>query len=195
MTWSVAKSPRVAEQCDVNIQSINQSTTSRLTGAGSLLPPVYSEASVVWTRKEEKEKWDDKKRVKNREGSLGYPGFMMPVFTKESKPLGKRKRSLGHLGIVTPELTYRRINNLNGYWAYGSPVVKVLDHGQHVMSSSPVPQNTRRVGEQCTLNLSRAPTSSRWWGVVVRRGVLAQMSSLSLDRGSKLRGPFPKALV
>ncbi|GFU35505.1 hypothetical protein TNCV_564131 [Trichonephila clavipes] len=25
ITWSVAKSPRVAEQCDVNIQSINQS--------------------------------------------------------------------------------------------------------------------------------------------------------------------------
>ncbi|GFU00677.1 transposable element Tcb2 transposase [Trichonephila clavipes] len=30
--------------------------------------------SVVWTKKEEKEKWDDKKRVENREGSLGYPG-------------------------------------------------------------------------------------------------------------------------
>ncbi|GFW93884.1 uncharacterized protein TNCV_4221641 [Trichonephila clavipes] len=26
ITWSVAKSPRVAEQCDVNIQSINQLT-------------------------------------------------------------------------------------------------------------------------------------------------------------------------
>ncbi|GFW18468.1 uncharacterized protein TNCV_1184951 [Trichonephila clavipes] len=25
ITWSVAKSPRAAEQCDVNIQSINQS--------------------------------------------------------------------------------------------------------------------------------------------------------------------------
>ncbi|GFW69598.1 HTH_Tnp_Tc3_2 domain-containing protein [Trichonephila clavipes] len=61
--------------------------------------------SVVWTGKEEKEKWDDKKRVKNREGSLGYPGFVTPVFTKDSKPLGKRKRSLGHLGIVTPVLT------------------------------------------------------------------------------------------
>ncbi|GFT67409.1 hypothetical protein TNCV_2360371 [Trichonephila clavipes] len=43
----------------------------------------------------EKEKWDDNKRVENREGSLGYPGFMKPVFTKDSKPLGKRKRSLG----------------------------------------------------------------------------------------------------
>ncbi|GFW81856.1 hypothetical protein TNCV_2885301 [Trichonephila clavipes] len=45
--------------------------------------------SVVWTGKGEKEKWDDKKRVKNREGSLGYPGFVKPMFTKDSKPLGK----------------------------------------------------------------------------------------------------------
>ncbi|GFX88675.1 uncharacterized protein TNCV_833051 [Trichonephila clavipes] len=52
----------------------------------------------------------------------------------------------------------------------GSPVVKVLDHGRHVMSSSPVPLKSRRVGQGCTLNLSRAETSSRWYGVVVRRG-------------------------
>ncbi|GFV10617.1 uncharacterized protein TNCV_2122681 [Trichonephila clavipes] len=37
-----------------------------------------------------------------------------------------------------------------------------------VTSSSPVPLKTRRVGQRCTLNLSRAETSSR--GVVVRRG-------------------------
>ncbi|GFW48413.1 uncharacterized protein TNCV_1109751 [Trichonephila clavipes] len=40
-----------------------------------------------------------------------------------------------------------------------------------VTSSSPVPLKTRRVGQRCTLNLSRAETSSRWCGVVVRRGV------------------------
>ncbi|GFW96109.1 uncharacterized protein TNCV_958221 [Trichonephila clavipes] len=39
-----------------------------------------------------------------------------------------------------------------------------------VMSLSPVPLKTRRVGQRCMLNLSRAETSSRWWGVVVRRG-------------------------
>ncbi|GFY31573.1 uncharacterized protein TNCV_4694171 [Trichonephila clavipes] len=39
-----------------------------------------------------------------------------------------------------------------------------------VTSSSPVPPKTRRVGQRCTLNLSRAETSSRWCGVVVRRG-------------------------
>ncbi|GFY05992.1 uncharacterized protein TNCV_3862961 [Trichonephila clavipes] len=38
------------------------------------------------------------------------------------------------------------------------------------MSSGPVPLKTHRVGQQCTLNLSRAETSSRWCGVVVKRG-------------------------
>ncbi|GFV48205.1 hypothetical protein TNCV_2345061 [Trichonephila clavipes] len=33
-----------------------------------------------------------------------------------------------------------------------------------VTSSSPVPLKTRRVGERCTLNLSRAQTTSRWCG-------------------------------
>ncbi|GFW91523.1 uncharacterized protein TNCV_3376861 [Trichonephila clavipes] len=54
-----------------------------------------------------------------------------------------------------------------------------------VTSSSPVPLKTRRVGKRCTLNLSRAETSFHWCGVVVRRGVPAQVSSTSLDHGSK----------
>ncbi|GFU12730.1 uncharacterized protein TNCV_54701 [Trichonephila clavipes] len=52
----------------------------------------------------------------------------------------------------------------------GSPVVRVSDHGRYVMSSSPVPLKTRRVGQRCTLDLSTAETSSRWCGAVVRRG-------------------------
>ncbi|GFS55414.1 uncharacterized protein TNCV_1627011 [Trichonephila clavipes] len=68
-------------------------------------------------------------------------------------------------------------------WGCGSPVVKVSDHGRHVMSSSPRPQKTCRVGQPCTLNLSRAETSSLWCGVVVRRA--AQVLSTSLDHGSK----------
>ncbi|GFU89133.1 uncharacterized protein TNCV_2895811 [Trichonephila clavipes] len=42
----------------------------------------------------------------------------------------------------------------------GSPVVKISAHGRHVMSSSPVPLKTHRVEQRCTLNLSRAQTSS-----------------------------------
>ncbi|GFU51166.1 uncharacterized protein TNCV_966571 [Trichonephila clavipes] len=61
------------------------------------------------------------------------------------------------------------------------------------MSSSPVPLKTRRVGQQ--EEICRAETSSRWCGVVVRRGVPAQVSSMSLDHGSKLRGPSPKVLL
>ncbi|GFU29697.1 MAM and LDL-receptor class A domain-containing protein 1 [Trichonephila clavipes] len=49
-------------------------------------------------------------------------------------------------------------------WGCGSPVVKVSDHGRHVMSSSPVSLKTLRVGVRCALNLSRAETSSRWCG-------------------------------
>ncbi|GFU08168.1 uncharacterized protein TNCV_3766191 [Trichonephila clavipes] len=53
----------------------------------------------------------------------------------------------------------------------GSPVVKVSDHGRLAMNSSPVPQKTRRVGGvRYTLNLSRAQTSFRWGGVIVKRG-------------------------
>ncbi|GFV69401.1 uncharacterized protein TNCV_2778161 [Trichonephila clavipes] len=54
-------------------------------------------------------------------------------------------------------------------WGCGSPVVKVSDHDRHVMSSSPVPLKTHHVRQRCTLNLSRAETSFRWCGVVVRR--------------------------
>ncbi|GFY06265.1 hypothetical protein TNCV_2680571 [Trichonephila clavipes] len=31
-------------------------------------------------------------RVENKEGSLGYPGFVKSVFTKDSKLLGKRRK-------------------------------------------------------------------------------------------------------
>ncbi|GFT44726.1 uncharacterized protein TNCV_2845161 [Trichonephila clavipes] len=55
-------------------------------------------------------------------------------------------------------------------WGCGSPVVKVSDHDGHVMSSNPVPIKTRRLGERCTLNLSRSQTSSDRWGGVARRG-------------------------
>ncbi|GFT09471.1 uncharacterized protein TNCV_5063111 [Trichonephila clavipes] len=57
---------------------------------------------------------------------------------------------------------------LKEMWGCGSPVVKILDHDRHVISSSPL--KTHRVRERCTLNLSRARTSSRWCGVVVSRG-------------------------
>ncbi|GFW13275.1 hypothetical protein TNCV_4121731 [Trichonephila clavipes] len=47
-------------------------------------------------------------------------------------------------------------------WGCGSPVVKVSDHGRHVISSSPVLLKTRRVGELCTLK--RPPVGGVWLG-------------------------------
>ncbi|GFX62663.1 uncharacterized protein TNCV_4868231 [Trichonephila clavipes] len=65
---------------------------------------------------------------------------------------------------------YAQCSTLTVLEGCGSPVVKASNHGRHVMRSIPVPLKTRRVGQRCTLNLSRAETSSRWCGVVVRRG-------------------------
>ncbi|GFV11549.1 uncharacterized protein TNCV_975411 [Trichonephila clavipes] len=69
---------------------------------------------------------------------------------------------------MTNQIFYKPSDS--GLQGCGSPVVKVSDHGRHDMSSSPVPLKIRRVGQRCMLNLSRAETSSRWYGVVVRRG-------------------------
>ncbi|GFT55044.1 uncharacterized protein TNCV_2325521 [Trichonephila clavipes] len=68
-----------------------------------------------------------------------------------------------------------------------SPVVKVSDHGRQVMSSSPVPLKTRRVGQRCTLNLSRAETSSRWCGVVVRCELKCRPSHLTMVQNYVVR--------
>ncbi|GFU36486.1 cullin-4A [Trichonephila clavipes] len=57
------------------------------------------------------------------------------------------------------------------------------------MSLNPKSLKNHRVGERCTLNPSRAQTSSRWCSVVVRRGggcqVPTQVWSSSLDHVSK----------
>ncbi|GFX94132.1 hypothetical protein TNCV_4291781 [Trichonephila clavipes] len=78
----------------------------------------------------------------------------------------------GHVTRTTPELVLPLLTTtpkrgleatlLHGGEGCGSPVVKVSDHGSHVMNSSPVPLKTRRVGKGCVLNLSRAQTSYRW---------------------------------
>ncbi|GFW02449.1 uncharacterized protein TNCV_2454661 [Trichonephila clavipes] len=73
--------------------------------------------------------------------------------------------------INTP--TKVRLPNTNLSWCC---VVAVAEWSRYrimsgfIMSSSPVPLKSRRVGKRCTLNLSRAQTFSRWCGVVVRRG-------------------------
>ncbi|GFX00495.1 uncharacterized protein TNCV_2091451 [Trichonephila clavipes] len=77
------------------------------------------------------------------------------------------------MGFLTPGLRESFVAAVAEWYRYR--IVACL-----VTSSIPVPLKTRRVGQRCTLNLSRAETSSRWCGVVVRRGVPAQVSSTSL---------------
>ncbi|GFX17165.1 hypothetical protein TNCV_2856881 [Trichonephila clavipes] len=88
-----------------------------------------------------------RKRVKNREASLGYLGFMKHVFTIDSKPLGKRKRSLGYLGIVTPVLTERRFDRC--------PSTELLV--VHVPNGKLDQQDPWEIGAVCSLEPKRVP--------------------------------------
>ncbi|GFW60531.1 transposable element Tc3 transposase [Trichonephila clavipes] len=54
------------------------------------------------------------------------------------------------------------------------------------MGSSPVSLKTPRVGQRCTLNLSRAETYSRWCGVVVRRGGVSSGAPVYLIHGPEV---------
>ncbi|GFV71472.1 hypothetical protein TNCV_4562241 [Trichonephila clavipes] len=47
----------------------------------------------------------------------------------------------------------------------GSQVVKVSDHGWRVMSSSPEPLKTRRVGQRCTFKSVESSNIHPWGGV------------------------------
>ncbi|GFV10390.1 transposable element Tcb1 transposase [Trichonephila clavipes] len=64
---------------------------------------------------------------------------------------------------------YRRCSAYHGE-AVVTELYKYQIVAGFITSSSLVPLKTRRVGQRCTLNLSRAETSSLWCGVVVRRG-------------------------
>ncbi|GFV77177.1 uncharacterized protein TNCV_444081 [Trichonephila clavipes] len=83
---------------------------------------------------------------------------------------------------IRPQMLEKVIENWTSRLDYirasrGSPMVAAVAEWYRyrtvacfVTGSNPVPLKTRRVGQRCTLNLSRAETSSRWCGVVVRRG-------------------------
>ncbi|GFU87352.1 transposable element Tcb1 transposase [Trichonephila clavipes] len=95
------------------IENMWSMVAQRLTQIAPQLPHqtnfgnVWKLLGLLYPKREKKEKIDrmTRRRVENRDRPLGYPRFVKPVFTKDSKPLGKRISSLGHLGIVTPVLT------------------------------------------------------------------------------------------
>ncbi|GFV00974.1 hypothetical protein TNCV_1387881 [Trichonephila clavipes] len=70
---------------------------------------------------------------------------------------------------MTRSITFVLLSSGTFKCGCGSRVVKVSDHGWFVTNSSPLPLKTRRIGERCTLDLSRAQTSSSWCGAVVGR--------------------------
>ncbi|GFX94018.1 uncharacterized protein TNCV_3413801 [Trichonephila clavipes] len=90
----------------------------------------------------------------------------------------KRKENFQMLPKELHQLKYKAISVLQGSVRLvkktqerkSSTCYLLITKG--ITSSSPVPLNTRRVEERCTLNLSRAQTSSFWSGVVVKRGQL-----------------------
>ncbi|GFY25612.1 hypothetical protein TNCV_2487321 [Trichonephila clavipes] len=70
----------------------------------------------------------------------------------------------------------------NGKLSHGSLLVKVSDRGWLVTSSSPVPLNTRLVGELYYLNLLKRPPVEVVW--LLGEGMPAQVLSSSHDLGS-----------
>ncbi|GFW23111.1 hypothetical protein TNCV_3802121 [Trichonephila clavipes] len=103
------------------------------------------------------------------------PTHQAPVLSSRKIPGRLPTLDLVSERLISPRIPFtqiRRLGHVLGQFGIlggcGSPVVKVSNHGRHVMSWIPVPPKTRRVGQRCTLNLSRAETSSRWCGV--RRG-------------------------
>ncbi|GFW42777.1 hypothetical protein TNCV_473671 [Trichonephila clavipes] len=82
--------------------------------------------------------------------------FDVNISNSMAKPPGRS--SLFEDGLLHTNLRIRPRPMSGGC---GSPVIRVLDHGRHVTSLSPVPLKTRRVEQRCTVNLSRAEMSSR----------------------------------
>ncbi|GFW20758.1 uncharacterized protein TNCV_1049791 [Trichonephila clavipes] len=79
--------------------------------------------------------------------------------------LPKELHQLKYVAISVPQGSVRLVKNTQE--RKSSTCYLLITKG--VTCSSPVPLKTHRVGEKCTLNLSRAQTSSCWSGVVVKR--------------------------
>ncbi|GFX12717.1 uncharacterized protein TNCV_3436911 [Trichonephila clavipes] len=89
--------------------------------------------------------------------------------------MSKQHHNRPYRGLRKMASSYSSRSYLNAGESVLSPKGDYFEGGRasglfrHVTSSSPVPLKTRRVGQRCTLNLSRAETSSRWCGVVAKK--------------------------
>ncbi|GFS95667.1 uncharacterized protein TNCV_886211 [Trichonephila clavipes] len=82
--------------------------------------------------------------------------------------LPKEHRQLKYEAISAPQGSARLVKKTQE--RESSTCYLLIPKG--VTSSSPIPLKTHRVGERCSLNLSKAQTSFCWSGVVVKRGQL-----------------------
>ncbi|GFW95561.1 RNA-directed DNA polymerase from mobile element jockey [Trichonephila clavipes] len=100
-----------------------------------------------------------------------------------SSPLSLENKVILYKQILRPTITEGILKShslsslLNFLRAFGDGPVAGVSGGQGIESwlaclefEPSATKKTRRVGQRCTLNLSRAEMSSRWCGVVVRRG-------------------------
>ncbi|GFX63621.1 hypothetical protein TNCV_2005501 [Trichonephila clavipes] len=95
---------------NVSLGTQKRLITSRLTGKGSLLPPIYSEAQAKGNTKMANEKTKlNGKRVENREGSLGYPWVVVHPDREKKRPAGAgspyQASSLLVVIVVLPDMT------------------------------------------------------------------------------------------
>ncbi|GFT07981.1 hypothetical protein TNCV_3347691 [Trichonephila clavipes] len=117
--------------------------------------------------------------------------FMTETGGNTNIPLRPFRRTLPHVlfprNVTATCSQHAKVISLRE--VYGCLVVKITSsRGWRVMSTTLVPLKTRRV-EGRTMHVKLV--DAFYW---CDYGMLAQVSSSSLDCGSKLRGPSPKAL-
>ncbi|GFW20635.1 uncharacterized protein TNCV_1048581 [Trichonephila clavipes] len=131
------------------LESALSAPLKRKIKSSKMSDPFFNEPPKICLRGDRK-KITGVGAASNKHESRGYSGLCrIPVFF--SLPLAFWTPHFASLATVVEWYRYRIVAGF-------------------VTSSSPVPLKTHRVGQRCTLNLSRAESSSRWFGVVARRG-------------------------
>ncbi|GFW64622.1 hypothetical protein TNCV_700281 [Trichonephila clavipes] len=108
-----------------------------------------------------------KKAYGNNSSTIGFlPLSMAEVIQNATKELEDFPKNGFHMNVLN---SYT--NAETSVWMQEG-MVKGMDSWPacHEFEPSTIPLETRLVGKTCALNLSRAQTSSRCFGVVVRRG-------------------------
>ncbi|GFS47486.1 hypothetical protein TNCV_1612251 [Trichonephila clavipes] len=105
-----------------------------------------------------------RKRVEIREGSLGYPGFVKPVFTKDSKTprenITRASRDCDthtHLKKVTP------LRRCNWYIVCGPPSKEGSFHSIDNKESYPFYQEKKKLNDLSSKRYAERNSNKIWW--------------------------------